>query len=45
MLRRAEARGREALVEAMDAALSAVSSRDAKGFFEHRGYRLLVQQL
>jgi transposase len=43
MLRRAEARGREALVEAMGAALSAISTRDAKGFFEHRGYRLLVQ--
>ena len=45
MLRRAEARGREALIEAMGAALSAISSRDARGFFEHRGYRLLVQQL
>ena len=45
MLRRAEARGREALIEAMGAALSAITSRDAKGFFEHRGYRLLVQQL
>ena len=43
MLRRAEARGREALIEAMAVALSAISTRDAKGFFEHRGYRLLVQ--
>ena len=44
MLRRAEARGRGALMEATGAALSAVSGHDAKGFFEHRGYRLLVQQ-
>jgi transposase len=43
MLRRAEARGREALIEAMAVALSAISTRDAKGFIEHRGYRLLVQ--
>ena len=43
MLRRAEARGREALIEAMAVALSAISTREAKGFFEHRGYRLLVQ--
>lgn len=45
MLRRAEARSREALIEAMGEALSAISNRDARGFFEHRGYRLLVQQL
>jgi transposase len=45
MLRRAEARGREALIEAMGKALCAVSSRDARGFFAHRGYNLLVQQL
>jgi transposase len=45
ILRRAEARSREALIEAMGEALSAISSRDAMGFFEHRGYRLLVQQL
>jgi transposase len=45
MLRRAEARGRDALIEAMGKALSAISSHDAKGFFEHRGYRYLVQQL
>jgi transposase len=45
MLRRAEARSREALIEAMGKALCAISSRDARGFFEHRGYRLLAQQL
>jgi transposase len=42
MLRRAEARGREALIEAMGKALRAVTSRDAGGFFAHRGYDLLV---
>jgi hypothetical protein len=29
----------------MGSALSAVSSRDAKGYFEHRGYHLLDQPL
>lgn len=45
MLRRVEARSREALIEAMGEALSAVSSCDARGFFAHRGYNLLVQSL
>jgi transposase len=45
MLRRTEARNREALIEAMGVALSAISSRDARGFFAHRGYDLLVQSL
>ena len=45
MLRRAEACSREALIEEMGEALSAVSSRDARGFFAHRGYSLLVQSL
>ena len=39
LLRRAGARTREALVEAMGEALSAVSSRDAWGFFKHAGYQ------
>ena len=43
LLRKAEARTREALVEAMGQALSAVSARDARGFFEHCGYRIVVQ--
>jgi len=43
ILRKAEARSREALVEAMGRALDAVTSRDARGFFEHCGYRLLIQ--
>jgi transposase len=45
ILRKAQARSREALLEAMGSALSAVSSRDARGFFEHRGYHLLDQPL
>ena len=43
LLRKAEARTREALVEAMGQALSAVSARDARGFFEHCGYCIVVQ--
>jgi transposase len=45
VLRRAEARSREALIEAMGVALAAVSSRDARSFFQHRGYRPLLQGL
>lgn len=40
LLRRSEARTREALVEAMGRAICAVTARDALGFFEHCGYRL-----
>jgi putative transposase len=43
LMRRAEARTREALVEAMDKALCAVSAREARGFFEHSGYRVSGQ--
>lgn len=43
--RKAEARGREALVEAMGSALDEVGARDARGFFEHCGYRASVQSL
>ena len=43
LLRKAEARTREALVEAMGQAISAVSARDAQGFFELRGYRAVVR--
>jgi transposase len=39
LLRRSEARTREALVEAMGRALCAVSASDDRGFFGHRGYR------
>jgi transposase len=44
-LRGAEARTRKALIEAMGAAISAVTDRDARGFFEHCGYRIPVQPL
>ncbi len=39
LLRRAGARTREALIEAMGRALEAVTASDARSFFEHRGYR------
>jgi transposase len=39
LLRKACARTKEALVEAIGVALSAVSAADAQGFFEHAGYR------
>jgi transposase len=38
LLRKATARSKEALVEAIAAALSAVSAADARGFFKHAGY-------
>ena len=44
-LREACARSRGALVEAMGTALSAISARDARGFFEHAGYRPAGQLL
>jgi transposase len=46
LMRRAETRTREeGLVEAMGRALEAVSARDARGFFEHRGYCTMGQPL
>jgi len=45
ILHKAEARSQEALVEAMDKALGAITSRDARGFFKHCGYRALGQSL
>jgi len=45
LLRRAEARTREALIEAMGIALCAVTARDARGFFEHCGYGSVGQPL
>ncbi len=44
-LRKAQARNREALVEALGVAISAVTTRDAHGFFEHGGYHLPVHLL
>jgi transposase len=43
LLRRVAARSKGALVEAMGVALSEVSAQDARGFFEHAGYRPSVQ--
>ena len=45
LLRKAAARTKEALVEAISVALSAVSPEDARGFFEHAGYRRVGQLL
>ncbi len=45
MVRKAEARTREAPVEAIGTALSVVTARDARGFFEHCGYGTPVQSL
>jgi transposase len=43
VLRGFEARSREALIDAIAQASSAVSVRDARGFFEHCGYHAVVQ--
>jgi transposase len=45
LLRKAQARTREALIEALGVAISAVTPRDALGFFEHGAYHLPVQLL
>jgi transposase len=45
VLRKAGARTRKALIEALRVAISAVTARDARGFFEHGGYHLPVQLL
>ena len=44
-LRKAGARTREGLIEALGAAISAVTSGDARGFFKHGGYHPPVQLL
>lgn len=43
LLRKAGARTREALLEAMGRVLDAVTADDARGFFEYRGYRTTAQ--
>lgn len=45
LLREAETRTRKSLIEAMGVAISAVTARDAHGFFEHCGYRIPTQPL
>jgi len=39
LIRKAASRNKEALIETIGVALSAVSAADARGFFEHAGYR------
>lgn len=45
LLRKAAARSKEALIEAMAAALSAISAEDIRGYFQHAGYRPAGQLL
>ena len=45
LLRKAEARNQQALVDAIGQVISAVSAEDARGFFEHCGYTTSVQSL
>ena len=45
LLRKAEARSREVLIEAMGRALEKLTARDTRGFLEHRGYSALGQLL
>lgn len=39
LLRKAAARSKETLLDAIAAALCAITAEDARGFFEHAGYR------
>ena len=45
LLRKAEARNRQALMEAIGETLSMISAQDARGFCEHCGYRAAGQAL
>ena len=45
LLRRGGARTKEALLEVLGEALSALSAQDASGYFEHAGYRPQAQLL
>jgi transposase len=45
ILRRAEARTKEVLLEVLGEALCAVCAQDARGYFEHAGYRPQAQLL
>jgi len=45
ILRKAEGRSREALIEAMGRALDAITPQDAQSFFRHCGYLSLRQPL
>jgi transposase len=43
LIGKAQARTREALLEAMGTTISVVTAQDARGFFEHCGYRVAGQ--
>ena len=43
LIRKVEARSREALLEAIGVAISAITGQDARGFFVYCGYRAKVQ--
>jgi len=45
LLRKAAARSKEALIEAVGRGLSAVTAEDARGYLEHAGYRPIGQLL
>jgi len=45
LLRKAAARTKEALIEALGKAISAVTVQDIRGFLEHCGYRRVGQLL
>jgi transposase len=45
LMRKAEARTREILIEASGTAISTVTARDARAFFEYCGYGTPVQSL
>jgi transposase len=45
ILRQVGARTKDALVEVLGEALSAISAQDARGYFEHAGYRTRAQPL
>jgi transposase len=45
LVRKAEVRTREALVEAIGQGISMVTAEDARGFFDHFGYTTPVQSL
>src|SRR5215208_4081055 len=45
LLRKAAARTKEALIDAIAAALSAITAEDIRGYFQHAGYRLAGQLL
>jgi hypothetical protein len=45
VVRRAGARTKDALLEVLGGALSAIRIQDDRGYFEHAGYRSRVQLL